>query len=83
MSQHLIVDFLNRRRIFKPFRPAKLINHKIKKLKASDHKNNVSPEDEEQIIFNDKLKQHGDQNSESTNKEKPTKDGKEHIDIKV
>ena len=77
MSQHLIVDFLNRRRIFKPFRSVKLINHKIKKLKASNHKNNVSPEDAEQNLFNDKLKQHSDK------QEEPSKDDKEHIDINV
>jgi len=67
MSQHLIVDFLNRRRIFKPFRSVKLINHK----------NNVSPEDAEQNLFNDKLKQHSDK------QEEPSKDDKEHIDINV
>ena len=77
MSQHLIGDFLNRTRVFKPFRPVKLINRKIKKLKASDHKNNVSPEDAEQNLFNEKLKQHSDK------QEKPSKDGKEHIDINV
>ena len=44
MSQHLIIDFLNRTYVFKPFNDAKIVNNKIKKYQGSNRKNNVSPE---------------------------------------
>ena len=44
MSQHLINDFINRTYVFKPFKDAKIENHKLKKYQASNRKNNVSPE---------------------------------------
>ncbi|MFT6987684.1 MAG: hypothetical protein ACJAT7_003542 [Psychromonas sp.] len=44
MSQHLIIDFINRTYVFKPFNDAKIANHKIKKYQASNRNNNVSPE---------------------------------------
>lgn len=44
MSQHLIIDFLNRTYVFKPFNDAKIVAHKVKKYKGSTRENNVSPE---------------------------------------
>lgn len=44
MSQHLIIDFLNRTYVFKPFNDAKIVNHKLQKYQGSNRKNNVSPE---------------------------------------
>lgn len=44
MSQHLIVDFLNRTYVFKPFNDAKIVAHRVKKYKESNRENNESPE---------------------------------------
>ncbi|MCG6202572.1 hypothetical protein [Psychromonas antarctica] len=44
MSQHLIIDFINRTYVFKPFNDAKIVNHKIKKIQGSNRQNNVSPQ---------------------------------------
>ncbi len=44
MSQHLIIDFINRTYVFKPFNDAKIVNHKLIKYQGSNRKNNVSPE---------------------------------------
>ena len=45
MSQHLITQFVNRSYVFKPFKDAKIVNHKLKKYESSNRENNSSPED--------------------------------------
>lgn len=40
MSQHLIIDFINRIPTFKPFKGAKIVNRKIKKYQGSNRDNN-------------------------------------------
>ncbi|AGH81433.1 hypothetical protein PCNPT3_07475 [Psychromonas sp. CNPT3] len=45
MSQHLITQFIQPPAVFKSINGEKLVNHKMKKYKASKQENNSSPED--------------------------------------
>jgi len=44
MSQHLIIDFINRIPTYKPFKGAKIVNRKIKKYQGSNRENNELPQ---------------------------------------
>ncbi|MDA7746995.1 hypothetical protein N8878_06660, partial [Psychromonas sp.] len=50
MSQHLINDFIHRPYLFKPLDGGKIVTNKLVKYKASDRKNNSSPEDIEETV---------------------------------
>ena len=51
MSQHLINDFIHRTTIFKPLTGEKIINKKLVKYQASNRKNNTSPQDIEESVY--------------------------------
>ncbi|WP_354623330.1 hypothetical protein [Psychromonas sp. MME2] len=84
MSQHLIVDFINRAYVFKPSNDAKLVIHKVKEYQASNRKNNFSPEMAEESthsLHSIKVKkiQPASDNQQESQDVKP--DG--HIDITI
>lgn len=45
MSQHLIIDFVNRITTFKPIKGAKIASRKIKKYQGSTRDNNELPQE--------------------------------------
>ena len=55
MSQHLINDFIHRTYIFKPLTGEKIINKKMGKYQASNRKNNTSPQDVEESVYDLKM----------------------------
>jgi len=55
MSQHLINDFIQRTYIFKPLMGEKIINKKMNKYQASNRKNNTSPQDIEESVYDLKM----------------------------
>lgn len=79
MSQHLIIDFINRAYTFKPINGATITTDKVKKYQASNRKNNSSPADVEESIHHlQQLKK----SKQATTQEKPEGDEK-HIDISI
>lgn len=44
MSQHLIIDFINRNPAFKPVKGGKIVNSKLKKYQGSNRDNNGLPQ---------------------------------------
>ena len=82
MSQHLITDFIYRPAVFSPLVGEKIINKKLVKYQASNRKNNTSPQDVEESVYDLKTLKARSVNKTRTDKveEKITP---QHIDISV
>ena len=85
MSQHLINDFIQRTYIFKPLTGEKIINKKMNKYQASNRKNNTSPQDIEESVYDLKMVKaqpvikQSDEEPASDSESDPEK----HIDITI
>jgi len=82
MSQHLITDFIYRPAIFSPLAGEKIINKKLVKYQASNRKNNTSPQEFEESVYDLKTLKTKSVNKTQTDKaEQETTP--QHIDISI
>ncbi|WP_094752094.1 hypothetical protein [Psychromonas sp. CD1] len=84
MSQHLITQFIPPNAIFQSINGEKIVNHKVKKYKASKQENNCSPEDVAESVHSLKqieTKQGANSHAESSEEQNKSK-GTE-IDVTV